>query len=72
MVWNLKMTVLFMWNYLIGILSIGFLKRASTILFRDTGSNLDPKATLDRGVDYFHYDVEIFKNDEMVLRDVAC
>ena len=42
-------------------------EKDSTILFRDTGPNLDPKATPDRGVDYFHYDVEILNSDEMVF-----
>ena|SRR5690625_2825522 len=46
-------------------------EKDSTILFRDTGPNLHPKATPDRGIDYFHYDVKVLNDDEMVLEGLG-
>src|SRR5699024_7315168 len=37
-------------------------EKDSEILFRDTGPDLDPKATPDHGVDYFNYDIKILND----------
>ena len=43
-------------------------EKDSEILFRDTGPDLDPKATPDHGVDYFNYDIKILNDDEIALK----
>ena|SRR5699024_1686226 len=40
----------------------------SEILFRDTGPDLDPKATPDHGVEYFNYDIKVLSDDEIALK----